>query len=138
MTYDSLLRPSVYTTTNGSSTTIAAAQYGYDGASRLQTVTSGVDTSVYSYLANSSLLGNVQFSHSGTTVMTTSKTYDYLNRLTSISNLTSTVTDARSYGYNAANQRVGTLHGCWGRGRTGWPWRRRSEIGDDISISLTP
>jgi len=42
------------------------------------------NTAVYSYLANSPLVGNIGFQHNGQTVMTTSKTYDYLNRLTAI------------------------------------------------------
>jgi len=42
------------------------------------------NTAVYSYLANSPLVGNIGFQHNGQTVMTTTKNYDYLNRLTAI------------------------------------------------------
>ena len=44
---------------------------------------------------------------SGTTRMTTTKAYDNLNRLTSISSAAgSTVLDSHGYGYNSANQRT--------------------------------
>jgi hypothetical protein len=46
---------------------------GYDVASRLATVGDGTNTAVYSYLANSRLVGNIGFQHKGQTVMTTGK-----------------------------------------------------------------
>ncbi len=65
------------------------------------------DPATYSYLANSVLVSQIAFAHSGTTKMTTAKSYDYLNRLTSISSSTNSVTVASAgYGYNAANQRT--------------------------------
>ena len=56
-----------------------------------------------SYLANSSLVGQIIFKSNTVTRMTTSKQYDFLNRLSSIS---STPSNAFTYQYNAANQRT--------------------------------
>jgi RHS repeat-associated protein len=83
--------------------------HGYDNASRLASVSDGNGNAAsYSYLANSSLVGQIAFAHSGTTEMTTIKQYDYLNRLSSIS---STPSNSFIYQYNAANQR--TLSRFW-------------------------
>jgi YD repeat-containing protein len=54
------------------------------------------------YLANSPLVGQIVFQQSAATRMTTSKQYDYLNRLSSVS---STPSNSFAYQYNAANQR---------------------------------
>ena len=106
--YDSLLRRnSLQVTTNGSGLTTTT--YGYDNASRLLAVTNGSDSVLYTYLANSSLLTNVLFKHGTTNVMTTTKVYDNLNRLTSISSVTSVssvVVSSHTYLYNSANQRI--------------------------------
>ena len=92
------------TTLPGGSGTICQANYTYDAASRLATVSDGNGNSAaYSYLANSPLVGQIAFAHSGTTEMTTIKQYDYLNRLTSIS---SSPSNAINYLYNQANQRT--------------------------------
>src|SRR6266540_3993141 len=83
--------------------------FGYDYASRLTNVTDGTYSAGYSYLANSPLVSQIIFKQSGTTRMTTTKNYDYLNRLTSISSVpASQIGMAISYGYayNAANQRT--------------------------------
>jgi RHS repeat-associated protein len=77
--------------------------YGYDNASRLANVSDGTNGATYSYLANSSLVGQITFQQSGATRMTTAKQYDYLNRLSSIS---STPSNSFAYQYNAANQRI--------------------------------
>jgi hypothetical protein len=58
--------------------------YAHDPAGRLQTVTSGSASATYFYLAHSPLVGQITFSHNGQTVMTTTKQYDRLNRLTQI------------------------------------------------------
>ena len=63
----------------------------------------------YSYLANSPLVSQITFKSNTVTRMTTSKQYDYLNRLTAISSSGSAgVPPAISfnYSYNNANQRV--------------------------------
>ena len=60
--------------------------YGYDAASRLSTVSDGNgNQATYTYLANSPLVSQVSFANSCTTLMTTAKQYDYVNRLTQIS-----------------------------------------------------
>jgi RHS repeat-associated protein len=61
-----------------------------------------------SYLAYSSLVGQIGFKSNTVTRMTTSKQYDFLNRLNSIS---STPSNAFTYQYNAANQR--TMNQLW-------------------------
>jgi len=63
----------------------------------------------YSYLANSPLVGQIGFQRNGQTVMTTTKQYDLLNRLTGISSAGSAgVSPASSfnYQYNQAYQRT--------------------------------
>ena len=84
--------------------------YGYDGASRLVGVTNGVNTASYSYVANSPLVNEIEFKQSGAPRMTTTKSYDYLNRLTLITNyLTGASSENPSFAYahNTANQRIG-------------------------------
>ena len=69
-----------------------------------------VNTASYSYVANSPLVSDIDFKQSGTTRMTTTKSYDYLNRLMLITNhLTGAGAENPSftYAHNAANQRVG-------------------------------
>src|SRR5436190_13252458 len=64
-------------------------------------------TATYGYLANSSLIGNLTSQQSGTTRLTVNKSYDYLNRLMSISSVASSgSTLSYGYSYNDANQRV--------------------------------
>ena len=75
---------------------------------RLSTVNDGNgDTANYNYLANSPLVGQIAFANSGTTRMTTTKQYDYLNRLTAIQSSAGTSPTASfNYAYNSANQRT--------------------------------
>jgi YD repeat-containing protein len=83
--------------------------YGYDNASRLASVSDGNGNSAaYGYLANSSLAGQIMFTNNGALRMTTSKQYDYLNRLSSIA---STPSNSFIYEYNSVNQR--TLNRLW-------------------------
>jgi RHS repeat-associated protein len=105
--FDSYLRRINMALLSGS-TTLCRSTNGYDTASRLATVSDGTNSATYSYLANSSLVGQIVFASNTMTRMTTSKQYDYLNRLSSIS---STPTNSFIYEYNAANQR--TLNRLW-------------------------
>ena len=83
--YDSYLRRTMLAALSGSSQLLSAT-YGYDNASRLASVTDGNDNSAtYSYVANSPLVSQITFKQSGLTRMTTTKQWDYLNRLTQIS-----------------------------------------------------
>ena len=99
--YDTLLRRSSLSFA-GQSTT-----YGYDNASRLQSVSDGTHSATYSYLANSSLVSNIVFRTSGLTKMTTTRSYDNLNRLTKIDSRTGvSPVSSFEYQYNSANQRT--------------------------------
>jgi RHS repeat-associated protein len=81
--------------------------YGYSLAGRLQTVNQGDNGAVYSYLANSPLVSQIEFTNSGTTRMTTTKQYDRLNRLQAITSVSPVQPVAGfSYLYNNANQRI--------------------------------
>ncbi len=82
--------------------------YGYDLAGRLDTVAHGGSQAAYDYVANSMLVSQVVFTHGGTT-MTTSKQYDYLNRLQSVASSVSgsaALPLGAAYRYNSANQRT--------------------------------
>jgi RHS repeat-associated protein len=68
----------------------------------------GPRSATYSYLANSPLVDHISFTNGGSWRMTTTKRYDFLNRLTSIASLGSDGSSLASfaYVYNAANQRT--------------------------------
>jgi RHS repeat-associated protein len=107
--YDADLRRTKLAALSASSQ-LMAATYGYDAASRLQTVSDGNnDSATYNYLANSLLVSQIAFKQGSTTRMTTTKQYDFLNRLTQISsapNVSGTLPLAFNYNYNPANQRT--------------------------------
>jgi RHS repeat-associated protein len=108
--YDSLLRRTNVSVKNGTSV-LAGTGYGYDNASRLATVTDGTNSATYTYVANSPLVGQIEFKNNGNTRMTTTKAYDKLNRLTSIANVpTADTTVSFAYDYNDANQRTRATH----------------------------
>jgi hypothetical protein len=67
------------------------------------TMAQDANSAAYSYLANSSLVGQIVFTSNTVARMTTTKQYDYLNRLGSIS---STPSNSFAYLYNEANQRT--------------------------------
>ena len=68
-----------------SSAALLSDSFAYDAALRLQSVSDGVNSAGYSYLANSALVSRITFAQSGTAKMTAAhKSYDYLNRLTAI------------------------------------------------------
>ncbi|MBI3871290.1 MAG: RHS repeat-associated core domain-containing protein [Verrucomicrobia bacterium] len=106
-TYDTFLRRnSSKAVVVSPASTLIAMTYGYDAASRPTSVTNGSYSATYSYVANSPLVGQIVFRDSTTTRMTTSKTYDSLNRLLSISSATTTPVSSYAYQYNDANQRT--------------------------------
>jgi YD repeat-containing protein len=89
------------------STKSGQGQYTYDAASRLSTAGQASLLVSYSYLANSALVSNITFATSGQTKMTTTKTYDGLNRLTAIGSQPSAGSAISfAYNYNSANQRT--------------------------------
>jgi YD repeat-containing protein len=74
--------------------------FAYDSASRLSNVS-------YSYLANSPLISQITYRSNSTTRMTTSKSYDFLNRLSQISSAPSASSVVSfGYSYNDANPRT--------------------------------
>ena len=103
--YDAFLRRTAVGLSTQPST---LTTYAYDAAGRLQSVANGNNTATYGYVANSPLVGQITFQNGGVSRMTTTKTYDFLNRLTSIGsvNAQSSALDSHSYGYNSANQRT--------------------------------
>jgi hypothetical protein len=109
--YDSLGRRTNLALMNAQNAAIYSVGYTYDPASRLLTVTSGDLSATYSYLANSPLVGQIVFQSNGQTRMTTTKSSDYLNRLTAITTVggassTSPTIAAFTYQYNSADQRT--------------------------------
>jgi RHS repeat-associated protein len=87
--------------------------YAYDSASRLTNVSDGTYNASYSYLANSPLVSQITYRSNSATRMTTTKLYDYLNRLTEISSQPSATGESPisfSYASNDANERTRMTH----------------------------
>ena len=110
-TYDTLQRRASLQVV-GAAFSLEPSTFSYDAASRLSAVAQGSLQAQYAYVTNSSLVASIVFGNNGTNVLTTTKTYDNLNRLTSIAS-TSLVVQAstpaalsHAYAYNAANQRT--------------------------------
>jgi RHS repeat-associated protein len=105
--YDAFLRRSILAFSTNSGSPALTNIYGYDAASRLSSVSDGTYSATYAYLANSPLVSTVTFKQNSTARMTTTKTYDFLNRLFSISSVPSASSAVNfSYLYNNANQRT--------------------------------
>jgi RHS repeat-associated protein len=105
-TFDSLSRLESLAALSASSV-LNQMSFGYDATSRLDTVTSGTNTATYSYVPNSPLIGAVVFRQAGATRLTTTKSYDNLNRLVSIASIpAASAAVSAAYVYNAANQRT--------------------------------
>jgi len=105
--YDALLRrTNIVTLLSG--TVLTMITNNFDAASRFSIISDRTNSATYGYLANSPLVQQITLKRSGTTRMTTAKAYDYLNRLTGITNAnaSSLTLDSRSYAYNSANQRT--------------------------------
>ena len=106
-TFDGLLRTGTLSVQPSSGASAIVQTIGYDSAARYQSFTQGSLSATYSYEPNSSLIAGILFQNSGTTTMTTAKTYDHLNRLQSISSgVGSSVVSSHAYLYNSANQRT--------------------------------
>ncbi len=82
--------------------------FAYDAASRMKTIVSSTNSFGCSYIANSPLISQIYFTNNGTLRMTTTKQFDFLNRLTSISSAApgSPPLSSFAYVYNSANQRI--------------------------------
>ncbi len=89
-------------------TAATSIAYDYDEASRMEGVSDGVNSATYAFLANSPLVAQLTFATNGTPVMTTTKGYDFLNRLTNTTTLSAGLEplDTHVYVYNTANQRT--------------------------------
>jgi RHS repeat-associated protein len=109
-TYNGYLQRDSVNIKNGS-TVLQSASFGYDTAGRLSTVTDGAYSAAYAYEANSALIRSVTFTNTAAGGLVSSRAYDYLNRLTSISSVgygsaASLLPVSYAYRYNAANQRT--------------------------------
>ena len=106
--YDQLLRRTNLTAK--ATSVLGRTTYGYDGASRLKIVSDGNNNFAgYTYLANSPLVSQIGFTNGTTQRMITTKSYDYLNRLTQIASTptgSGAVPVNFNYTYNTANQRT--------------------------------
>lgn len=101
--YDGFLRRD-FSQASQNSTVLVSQTYGYDAASRLETVTSSGQTATYAYHPASGLLNTTTFT-GGTQ---TSRSFDTLGRLQSISTTTpsSGTVAGYSYTYNGLSQRT--------------------------------
>ena len=106
--YDALLRRETFSTsTRGPAFDVT---WGYDGVSRLSTVTSGSETNTYAYAANSGLVTGLSIVRGGTPRLTVTSSYDALERLTSISSSNgSAVVSSHTYAFDTLNRRTGAI-----------------------------
>ena len=86
-TYDALSRrTAVSVTRHPTPDTLSLTSFSYDAASRLHTVSNGTNVFTYSYVPGTpGLVAELAAANGAGAVMTTTKTYDYLSRLTAIS-----------------------------------------------------
>ncbi len=104
--YDALLRRSSLAMVG---TDVSPVQFGYDLASRLDSVGQASLLAQYAYTPHlPGLVSNVTFTAGGTNRLVTTKTFDALNRLSSLDNVIPSLSRnlSFSYGHNAANQRT--------------------------------
>jgi hypothetical protein len=134
--FDTLLRRTNLALLNPSSVLLASAVYSYDPASHLQTVSDGNNSVTYSYLANSPLVSQITFRQGEATQMTTTKQFDYLNRLRQISSVPSAV--SFGYSYNSANQRTRSSLADNSYWRFGYDWLGQVTSGKKYWSDQTP
>ena len=94
--------------TSGSGWTLES-DYGYDGYGRLSGLTNGVCTALYAYVPNSDLLQSTSFKSNGTSVMTTTRSWNYGFQLASIANTIaggSIPVSSHTYNYDNVNRRT--------------------------------
>jgi len=82
--------------------------YRYDAASgRLSVVSNGIYSATYGYLPNSDLLQTTTFKNTGTTNLTTSRSWEFGSRLGAILNQAgSTMVSSHGYQYDSMNRRT--------------------------------
>lgn len=108
---DTFMRKFRVTANLGTNVLGSTGTYGYDNASRLNSVSDGSYSASYRYLANSPHVEQVQFKQGNTLRLVTTRNYDSLNRLASIGNVVflnsgSFPASSHAYGYDNANQRT--------------------------------
>ncbi len=93
--------------TNAAPSTIYSAAYGYDSYGRMGSVSSGVYSATYGYAPNSDLLQSTTCKNNGSTVLTTTRAWDYGYRLRSIANVANGATvTSHSYLYDSLDRRT--------------------------------
>lgn len=95
-------------------TTILTNGFGFDGASRMTSVTDGSAFVSYAYAPLSSLIESVTSQYSGVTRMTTARLYDRLGRLQSVSSTPGAAGEvpiSSAYQYSDAGQRIRCTQG---------------------------
>ncbi|MCU0788298.1 MAG: RHS repeat protein, partial [Verrucomicrobia bacterium] len=104
--YDTRLRRTKLALLSGS-TVLQSTDYSYHSSSgRLETVSDGTHSAQYDYLANSGLVEEIEFKHNSSPRMTSTQSYDKLNRLTAVESTSSSFSSSFAYQYNQANQRT--------------------------------
>jgi hypothetical protein len=82
---------------------LESTDYSYHSSSgRLETVSDGIHSAQYDYLANSGLVKDIEFTHNTSPRMTSTKSYDKLNRLTAVESTSSSVSSSFAYQYEKA------------------------------------
>jgi YD repeat-containing protein len=90
-----------------SGTAMLEDDYGYDSYGRLRSVRNGNCVASYGYAPNSGLLASTTFKNGASTVLTTTRTWDYGTRLHTIANLVNGApVTSHSYDYDALNRRT--------------------------------
>ncbi|HWX22089.1 MAG TPA: RHS repeat-associated core domain-containing protein [Candidatus Binatia bacterium] len=80
--------------------------YGYDDYGRLGAVSSGNYSAAYGYLQNADLLQTTTCANNGSPVLTTTRSWEYGSRLSSIANVANaTVVTSHAYLYDAIGRR---------------------------------
>ena len=111
--FEAYLRRTNVSSANGA-TVLTTNGYSFDLAGRLSTACDGTFVAAYSYLANSPLVSQIEFKSNTTVRLTTTKTFDNLNRLTSIASVgTGSTPSVTSYAYSYICTALCTLFiGC--------------------------
>ena len=79
--------------------------YAYDDAGRLGSITSGEQTFTYAYEPESALVASLTSATGGNAMLTSTRSWDLLGRLTSVANVGASFNRTHAYRYNLANQR---------------------------------
>jgi YD repeat-containing protein len=90
-----------------STTPLLQHSFSYEAYGRLDTVSAGVYSATYGYLPNSDLLRTITCNNNGTTILKTTRAWDYGMRLGAIVNQVNGVNvSSHAYVYDALNRRT--------------------------------